>query len=85
MNIDDIRNMIERGFNNATVQVDGDGTHFQAVVVTDEFEGLGMIDRHRKVYASLGEKVGGDIHALSILAYTRSEWDKQKPFSVVKT
>lgn len=85
MNNDDIRNMIERGFNDATVQVEGDGTHFQAIVVTDEFEGLGMIERHRKVYASLGEKIGGDIHALSIQAFTRTEWDKQQPFSVVKS
>ena len=85
MNNDDIKQMIEHGLSGATVQVEGDGTHFQALVVTDEFEGLGMIERHRKVYASLGNRIGGEIHALSIQAYTRSEWEQRQPLRIVKT
>lgn len=77
--------MIERGLSGATVQVEGDGTHFQATVVTDDFEGLGLLERHRKVYASLGDRMGSEIHALSIQALTRSEWEKQQPFNVVKS
>lgn len=85
MNNDDIKQMIERGLSGATVQIEGDGTHFQALVVTDEFEGLGMIERHRKVYATLGDSIGGEIHALSIQAFTRTEWEKRQVFHVVKT
>lgn len=69
----EIGKLIEAGFENATVKVVGDGAHFEALVVADEFEGKRTLARHQLVYKSLGELVGNEIHALSIRALTPGE------------
>jgi acid stress-induced BolA-like protein IbaG/YrbA len=51
-----------------------DNTHFAAVLVGAVFEGVRPIARHQMVYRALGERVGREIHALSIEAYTPQEW-----------
>ncbi len=51
---------------------DGRG-HFRVFVVADSFDGLTMIQRHRKIYEALGELMNSDIHALSIDAYSSKE------------
>lgn len=73
----EIGKLIEAGFDNATVKVIGDGSHFEALVVASEFEGKRSIARHQLVYKSLGELVGNEIHALSIRAFTPEEWQAQ--------
>jgi acid stress-induced BolA-like protein IbaG/YrbA len=83
MQTDEIKQMIETGLNGASAEVDGDGTHFSAIVVSDEFQGKNMVQRHQLVYGTLGGKMGGEIHALSIQAYTPEEWEKRKPLRVV--
>ncbi len=70
----EISKLIEAGFDNATVKVIGDGSHFEALVIASEFEGKRSIARHQLVYKSLGELVGNEIHALSIRALTPEEW-----------
>jgi acid stress-induced BolA-like protein IbaG/YrbA len=60
------------------VIVDGDGTHFSAVVVSEEFQGKSMVQQHQLVYKTLGDKVGADIHALSLKTLTPDEWEKEK-------
>ena len=70
-----ITQLIEDGFTEATVKVmSDDNTHFQALVVSSEFEGKRPLARHQLVYKCLGELVGNEIHALSITALTPSEW-----------
>jgi acid stress-induced BolA-like protein IbaG/YrbA len=51
-----------------------DNTHFEALLIGAAFEGLRPIARHQLVYRALGERVGREIHALSIEAYTSEEW-----------
>lgn len=69
-----IRQMIESHLPDAQVEVYGDdGTHFQALVVTDAFEGKPVLARHRMVYDALGERMGGEVHALSLKTLTPSE------------
>ena len=51
-----------------------DDTHFAAVVIAREFGGKRPLERHRLVYEALGGRVGREIHALSIEAYTPQEW-----------
>jgi acid stress-induced BolA-like protein IbaG/YrbA len=67
----------EAAFENSTVKVIGDGSHFEALVVATEFEGKRTLARHQLVYKSLGELVGNEIHALSIRALTPEEWQAQ--------
>lgn len=74
MQANDIRDMIKAGLPDADVQVFGeDGTHFEAVIVSPSFAGKRTLARHRMVYATLGEKMGGDIHALSMQTVTPEE------------
>ena len=71
----EIAAMIESGFDDALVRVmSDDNTHFEALVVADEFEGKRAIARHQLVYKCLGKLVGNEIHALSIKALTPAEW-----------
>ena len=74
MQANNIRDMIKAGLPDADVQVFGeDGTHFEAVIVSPSFAGKRTLERHRMVYATLGEKMGGDIHALSMQTMTPEE------------
>ena len=74
MNPDTIRKMIEAGLPGATVAVSGDdGVHFEARVVFAGFAGKLPIARHRMVYATLGDKMGGEIHALALKTLTPEE------------
>ena len=75
MDPSDITQLIEAGFDGATLQVmSDDNTHFEALVVAAEFEGKRPIARHQLVYKCLGSQVGNEIHALSIKALTPEEW-----------
>ncbi len=66
-----IKSLIEAGLPDATVEVVGDdGTHFAARVVSPSFAGQGKLAQHRMVYATLGERMGGEIHALSLSTLT---------------
>ena len=74
MNPEEIARLIEAGFADARVEVSSDdNTHFEAVVVTAEFEGVRPLARHQLVYKTLGSLVGNEIHALSIRALTPGE------------
>jgi len=54
--------------------VEGDGQHFYATVVSAEFEGKRLIQRHQLVYAALGDRMKAEVHALSIKAFTPAEF-----------
>lgn len=74
MNADAIRQMIETGLPGASAQVQGDdGVHFEATVVCDAFAGKLPLARHRMVYATLGGRMGGEIHALQLRTLTSAE------------
>jgi acid stress-induced BolA-like protein IbaG/YrbA len=69
-----IKSLIEQGLSGARVAVRGeDGVHFEADVVSDAFAGKLPLARHRMVYATLGELMGGEIHALSLNTLTPDE------------
>lgn len=61
-----IKNWIESGLPGAKVSVLGDGHHFEAIIVYQGFENKSIIQQHRMVYDALGDKMGNEIHALSI-------------------
>lgn len=71
-----IREMIEQGIPTSFVEVAGDGTHFQAVVVSERFAGKSPIERHKLVYAALGDAMESEIHAISMKTYTPEQWEK---------
>jgi acid stress-induced BolA-like protein IbaG/YrbA len=66
-----IRKLIETGLPGAHADVQGDdGVHFEATVVAEAFRGKLPLARHRMVYATLGELMGGAIHALALKTVT---------------
>ena len=74
MDADTIRTLIETGLPGSQARVHGpDGVHFEAVVVCPAFAGKLPLARHRMVYATLGERMGGEIHALSLRTLTPDE------------
>lgn len=78
-----IQAMIEQGLPGAIVEVDGaDGMHFEATVVASQFAGKLPLARHRLVYATLGELMGGAIHALALKTLTPEEAGMTRPSSV---
>ena len=70
-----IKQNIERGMSTAYLSVSGDGRHFEAVVVSEEFAGKSRIQRHQHVYKTLGDRMREEIHALSIKTFTPQEWE----------
>ncbi len=74
MNELEIQEMIEQGFLCQSVRVTGDGQHFEATVVSNEFEGKRAVARQQMVYATVQEKISsGELHALSLKTVTPSE------------
>lgn len=56
------------------LQVRGDGHHFEALIVSAAFEGQGRLQRHRLVYAALGDRMRERVHALSMRTLTPAEY-----------
>lgn len=78
MTADEIKNLIATGLRCEHLELDGDGRHWSALVVSSEFEGKRVIQRHQSVYATLGQKMHTDeVHALSIKTLTPAEWAAQ--------
>jgi acid stress-induced BolA-like protein IbaG/YrbA len=76
MQSEEIAALIRQALPAASVEVQSDdGTHFATLVVSEAFAGLRPLQRHQLVYRALGERVGGEIHALSIRALTPAELD----------
>jgi acid stress-induced BolA-like protein IbaG/YrbA len=73
-----IKEYIANGIACSHVEVEGDGQHFFATIVSDQFEGLRLVQRHQKVYAALGDRMKSEIHALSFKALTPTEFEAGK-------
>ena len=71
---DQVKQYIESGLACRHLEVEGDGQHFFATIVSDAFEGKRLIQRHQLVYAALGERMRQEIHALSMKTLAPSEW-----------
>ncbi|NOR40125.1 MAG: BolA/IbaG family iron-sulfur metabolism protein [Gammaproteobacteria bacterium] len=73
----ELENLIKTGIPEAEVTVKGEGDHFEAIVVSQQFEGCSMVQQHQLVYATLGDRMSGEIHALALHTYTPDEWARQ--------
>lgn len=69
-----VKEGIQAGLSCEHVEVIGDGQHFQALIVSDEFAGRNRVQRHQLVYAALGSRMREEIHALSMRTLTPQEW-----------
>ena len=71
---DEVRDYIAQGLPCQHLEVEGDGRHFFATIVSADFEGLSRVRRHQRVYAALGDRMREQIHALSMKTLTPAEW-----------
>lgn len=69
-----IEESIRAGLACTHLEVNGDGAHFEALIVSPEFAGLNRVRRHQLVYAALGERMREEIHALSMRTLSPDEW-----------
>lgn len=69
-----VKQYIAGGLSCTHLEVEGDGQHFFATIVSPAFEGKRLIQRHQLVYAALGDRMKQEIHALSMKTLTPAEW-----------
>ena len=69
-----VRDFIAAGLTCEYLHIDGDGRHFFATIVSAEFVGLSRVRRHQRVYATLGDRMREQIHALSMKTLTPAEF-----------
>ena len=70
----DVQSFIAAGLVCEHLDVEGDGQHFFATIVSAEFEGASRVRRHQRVYQALGDRMRAQIHALSMKTLTPAEW-----------
>jgi acid stress-induced BolA-like protein IbaG/YrbA len=81
MEAQEIKQMIERGLPGALVEVrdfTGGGDHFEALVVSESFEGKGLVERHQAVYVALGDAMKARIHALTLKVMTPNQYQNRR-------
>lgn len=75
MTAEELQSIIAAGLACEHLALEGDGRHWSATIVSAEFEGKRLIQRHQRVYATLGARMHTDeVHALSMKTYTPAEW-----------
>ena len=78
MTAEELTSIIQAGLPCTLIALEGDGRHWYATIVSAEFEGKRLIQRHQRVYATLGAKIQNDeVHALSMKTLTPAEWAVQ--------
>lgn len=73
----DVQHYIDQGLPCTHLHVTGDGAHFEAIIVSEQFQGLSRVARHQRVYQALGDRMREEIHALSMRTLTPEEWAVQ--------
>lgn len=74
---EDVRRYIAAGLECSVLQVEGDGRHFSALIVSPTFEGKSRVARHQLVYAALGSRMREEVHALSMRTLTPAEYEAE--------
>jgi acid stress-induced BolA-like protein IbaG/YrbA len=81
MDVNEVRQLIERGLPGAIVKVEdttGGGDHFEALVVTEKFDGKSLVERHQLVYAALGDAMRARVHALTLKTLTPAQYENRQ-------
>ena len=78
MTADQLQSLIAAGLACDHIELEGDGRHWFATIVSAQFEGQRLLGRQRLVYATLGNRMATDeVHALSMKTFTPAEWAAQ--------
>ncbi len=78
-----VEDLIKAGLPDCEVTVKGDGSHFDATIVGDVFEGMSPVKKQQLVYKTVNEHItSGALHAFTMKTYTVAEWEKAKKLQV---
>jgi len=78
MQVEQLQSILEEQLTDCDIQVSGDGSHFDIVVIGDVFEGLNAVKKQQLVYGALNQYIAdGSVHAVNMKTYTRAEWTAQ--------
>ncbi len=77
MQAEEIKLLIENAIQGAEVIVQGDGDHFEATVVSEQFTELNLVKQHQMVYRALGDRFQNELHALALHTYTPAQWARR--------
>jgi acid stress-induced BolA-like protein IbaG/YrbA len=78
MQPNEIKALLDAGLENCDVQVEGEGSHFDILVIGEVFDGMRPVQKQQLVYGVLKEQIAsGSIHAVNIRTFTASEWETQ--------
>jgi len=78
MENDEVKQLIEAGLTGCEAFIEGDGRHFEATVICDQFEGKSPIQKQRLVMDTVKQELQSDkLHALSIKTLTPAQWAEQ--------
>jgi len=81
--LDLIKHRIEEQLDTTLVQANGESGHFDVLVVGDCFDGKSPVQRQKMVYATVNDIIqSGEIHAITIKAYTPAQWETQRHLQV---
>jgi len=76
---EDIQTYIQEGLPCDLIRIEGDGHHFEAVIVSAEFVGKNRVQRQQRVYQTIKDRLdSGEIHALSFKTFTPEEWEASR-------
>ena len=81
MDPSELEEMIAGAFPGATVEVrdtTGSGDHFEALVISPDFEGKSLVQRHQAVYAALGDAMRAQVHALTLKTLTPAQYQQRR-------
>ena len=79
MTAEELKTLISAGLDCEHIELDGDGRHWFATIVSPAFGGMRPIQRHQRVYATLGNRLQSDeVHALSMKTFTPAEWSARQ-------
>lgn len=84
MSAAELERVIRQAFPDAVVEIEdlaGDGDHYRARIVSSAFAGKSRVQQHQMVYRALGERMGGELHALALTtsAPEASSPEKERP------
>lgn len=83
MSPEQVKQLIEDALPDVAITVNGDGSHFEVRAVGACFAGKSLLQKQKIVYATLNDKItGGEIHAVTIKAFTAEEWQQAQKFQV---
>ena len=81
MQAEELKTLIERALPGAQVEVrdfTGGGDHFEALVVSPDFEGKSLVERHQAVYGALGDALRAEVHALTLKTLTPAQYQQRR-------